>query len=144
MHDIETDDAGEVQPENGDFKMASSRRTAVQLLDFLLKTDLGGYAPQPMAGANFGEFIGAHNIARTHNLMTQNAYEAMRFQGVFTQADVFLRIEPIGIYEAAVLAQMSLGFVLSEDEDDNEGILLAYRFQYPDGAIELVDLAESE
>lgn len=134
--DIETDDAGEIQVENGDLKLASPRRVAIQMLDFLLKSNFGEYTPEPIVCANFAEFMGDPNLPRTHNLMRQNAFEALRQQKVFQPGDVDLRIEAIDTDKAAVFARMLLQF-----SEEGDSIVLAYKFPFPDAAIEAVDLS---
>jgi len=136
LQDIETDDAGDVQVQNGDLKLATPRRTAIQMLDWLLKTDLAGYDGAPLVAANFGEFLGAPNISRTHNLMKKNAYEGLKQQGVFPPGDVVIHIEPVDVDTAAVFAQCYSQFAF-----EGEPITLAYEFPYPDGTITAVDLS---
>lgn len=130
IQDIETDDAGEIQVQNGDLKLATPRRTAIQMFNWLLLTNHAEYAPSPLICANLGEFIGAPNIRRTHNLMRQNAFEGIRLQGVFAPSDIQLMIEPIADDTAGVIAKLSMEF-----EGVGDPIVLAYQYPYPDGTI---------
>jgi hypothetical protein len=130
IQDIETDDAGEIQVANGDLKLASRRRTAIQMFNWLMLTNHAEYAPDPLVCANLGEFIGAPNIRRTHNLMRQNAMEGIRLQQVFFPHDIQLEIEPIDSDAAGVVAKLNLSF-----DEASDPIVLAYQFPYPDGEI---------
>jgi hypothetical protein len=141
--DIETDDAGEIQVENGSIAVASTKRSHIQLLDFTLKTNYSEYTPAPLVAANFEEFIGDPNVSRTHNLMLQNFYEALRLQGIFTPADVAIRIVPIDLSEVAVLVRLSGEFSEANQDDVTSGWqTLAYRYPFPDGTLEQIDLSE--
>jgi hypothetical protein len=130
LRDIETDDAGEIQVQNGDLKLAAPRRTAIQLFHFLMLTNHGEYAPDPLVCANLAEFIGAPNIRRTHTLMRLNAMEGVRLQGVFLPQDIRLEIEPIDVDAAGLVAKLALEF-----DGPGDPIVLAYQYPYPDGEI---------
>jgi hypothetical protein len=136
LRDIETDDIGELILENGDLKLASNRRTAIQLFDFIVKTNHGEYTPAPLVCGNLAEFIGSPNIRRTHNLMRLNAFEGLRLQGVFTTSDVQLEIEPIDASIAGMVARLRLQF-----DTDGATIVLAYQYPYPDGAITALEFS---
>lgn len=130
LNDLETDDAGELQIQNGDLKLASTRRTAIQMFNFLVLTNHAEYAPDPLVAGNLAEFLGAPNIRRTHNLMRQNLMEAVRRQEVFSAQDVQIEIEPIEVDAAGLVAKLTLDF-----ETPGDPIVLAYSYPYPDGAI---------
>jgi len=141
--DVKTDDAGEIQVERGDIAIATTKRTHLQVLDFLLKTNYSEYTPAPLVAANFEEFIGDPNAPRTHNLMLQNFYEALRLQGVFTPADAAIRIVPIGLNEVAILVRLVGQFSEADLDDANTGWqTLAYKYPFPDGTLEQIDLSE--
>ena len=134
IQDIETDDAGEIQVQGGDLKLATPRRTAIQMFNWLMLTNHAEYAPDPLVCANLGEFIGSPNIRRTHNLMRQNAFEGIRLQGVFFPSDIQLEIEPIAADAAGVVAKLSLEF-----DTEGDPIVLAYNYPYPDGTITVLE-----
>jgi len=134
IQDIETDDAGELQVSNGDLKLATRRRTAIQLFNWVMLTNHAEYAPDPLVCANLAEFIGAPNIRRTHQLMRQNAMEGLRLQRIFFPTDVQIEIEPIDSNAAGVVAKLHLEF-----DEVGDSIVLAYNYPYPDGEITVLE-----
>jgi hypothetical protein len=138
--DIETDDEGEVVIERGDFKLAHSERTAMQLANFILLTDYGDYTPDPTVGANLVEFMGHPNIRRTHILMLKNMREALRYQGYFDEANLMMGVEPIDINEAGIFVHIIGDFGLEDEDISTSKPILGFRFPFPSGELVKADL----
>lgn len=140
VRDIETDDEGEFVIERGDFKVAGTERTALQLVNWVVLTDFADYTPAPSFGANIVEFIGYPNTTRTHRLMRQSIRDAFRTQGNFSMADLRVAVEPSDVTEAAVIVHVLGEFALDTDEESIGPVLLAFRFPFPSGQLQQASL----
>jgi len=140
VRDIETDDEGEIVIERGDFKLATTERTALQLTNWVVLTELADYTPFPNFGANLGEYVGYPNNSRTHRLMRQSIKEGIRIQGQYGDKDVRIAVEPIAEEEAGVLVEVLGDFYLEPDEITMGKVLLAFRYPYPNGQLVKADL----
>jgi hypothetical protein len=140
VRDIETDDEGEFAIERGDFKIAGTERTAMQLVNWVLLTDFADYTPRPNLGSNLVEFIGFPNTTRTHRMMRQSIRDAFRTQGNFAVGDVRIAVEPTSITEAGVLVHILGDFFLDVDEESIAPVILAFRFPFPNGQLVKADL----
>ena len=138
--DIETDDEGEILIERGDFKLATTERSAMQLANWVSLTDFGDYTPLPGFGANLSEYMGYPNIARTHRLMRQSIREAFRIQGQYLISDVRIAVEPIHHDEAGVFLQVLGDFFLTPEETTMGNVMLAFRYPFPNGKLVKADL----
>jgi hypothetical protein len=135
FRDVETDDEGEIQIQNGDFEIATTERTAIQLANWVMLTEFADYLPLPTFGANLGEYLGYPNVARTRLLMRQSARNAFIEQQYFDPTDIRLVVEPIDVNEAGVLLQLLGEFELEPDEETLGQIILAFRYPFPEGAL---------
>jgi hypothetical protein len=139
--DVETDDEGEILVENGDFKLANTERTAIQLVNFVVLTDWGDYTPSPRTGANLAEYIGQHNINRTHLLMMENLRHAFNRQRALETYALEVQVHEIGDDEAGVMIQIKAVFDdLDEDERSYGSPILGYKFPFYSAQIERIDL----
>jgi len=140
VRDIETDDEGEVLIERGDFKIAGTERTAMQLVNWVLLTDFADYTPYPSFGANLVEYLGYPNTSRTHRLMRQSIRDGFRVQGHFGLGEFRLGVEPSDVEEAVVIVHILGDFFLEPDEESIAPVLLAFRFPFPSGQLVKADL----
>lgn len=140
VRDIETDDEGEIVIERGELKTATTERTAMQLVNWVVLTDFADYTPSPAFGANIVEFIGYPNTIRTHRLMRQSIRDAFRVQGNFTMGDLRVAVEPSDIDEAAIIVHLLGEFTLDTDEESIGPVLLAFRFPFPNGQLQQASL----
>lgn len=101
-HDIETDDAGEIQLENGDLKLASTRRSFLQALNYVIMCRHGEVWTNAEAAGNLEAFIGKMNNARTHRLMEDAVKRAGFFQKLIQPADIFVSVIPVDVNDVAL------------------------------------------
>jgi len=133
VRDIETDDAGEIQVENGDLKLASVKRSHVQALHWLILTNRGEYLWGDSV-ANLGAYIGSLNVPRTHRAMEMSVIDALTNQGAFFRGDVRIRVVPIDYYEVLVTARMFGDYELQPgEEEEDEDQILGYRYPFGTG-----------
>lgn len=127
--DLEVDDGGELQFERGDIKLATTKRSIVQALTYLILTDRGD-AMVPEAAGDLGSFFGALNLPRTHRSMEHSVSRAIAEQGLMAPGDVAIRVVPVDIEVAAITARISGTFVEEDDTVDFEDVLLGYIYPF--------------
>lgn len=138
--DIECDDAGEIQVQDGDLKLASTKRSHIQALHWLILTNRGeGFWGE--AVADLGTFNGRLNIPRTHRAMEANILRAMENQRAFHRGDVRIRVVPIDFNEVLVTARMHGTYILQDNEGpEDEDETLGYRYPFDTGLPVKMDL----
>ncbi len=129
--DIETDDAGEIQTENGDLKIASTRRSHLQALNWLVLTNKGDVVDgDPVA--DLGVLQGRLNIAPTHRLGEHQIRRAVIYQELFDPGDLEVKMVPVDSDAAAITIRVN-GFYSEKDPDDAEATthqILAFYFPF--------------
>lgn len=128
--DIETDDAGEIQIENGDLKLGRTRRSYLQALHWLVLSNTGD-VNSPETVANLGQYIGSINNALTHRSMEQSVRFAVINQQTFARDDLSIKVVPVDYNTAALTVRMGGHYLLDEDEGVDEGLqTLAYTIPF--------------
>jgi hypothetical protein len=118
-HDIETDDAGEIQLENGDLKLASSKRSFLQCLNWIVMTNRSeSYTPDAMA--NLGSYLGSLNIPTTHRGIEAHVRQAVTFQGLFDPNDLFVKVIPVTIDSVSLTVRMAGEYTEDREEDTGD------------------------
>lgn len=134
--DIETDDGGELQFENGDLKVASVKRSHLQALNWLIASNRGDTIHGDAVG-DLGAWFGRLNIPRNHRSMEEQIRRALLVQGLFSPGDVRLAVIPVSENDAAVTARLFGTFVEPSTDLVDEGYaVLGYVF--PFGTAQLV------
>lgn len=144
LQDIETYDGGELLFENGDLKVAETKRSHVQALNWLVASNRG----DTIAGdtvADLGSFFGNLNINRTHRNMEANVRRAIFFQQLFAPGDVKVKVIPIDLNEVAVTVRLFGEYVedTAAETNANYESILAYSFPFGTGKLVKVDVPES-
>jgi hypothetical protein len=119
LQDIETDDGGELQFENGDLKRASVKRSYLQALNWIIMTNRIE-APVPDAVANIGAYQGSLNIPRTHRSIEASIRRAVSFQNLFAVDDLDVRMTPISLEDAALTVRMKGLYVEEQQQYIND------------------------
>lgn len=128
--DIQTDDGGELQFENGDLKVASVKRSALQALNWVIASNRGDTLHGDAVG-DLGSWFGRLNIPRNHRAMEDQVRRALLVQGLFTPGDVRVVIVPVDINDAAVTARLFGTFVEpSADLEEDGYAVLGYVFPF--------------
>lgn len=118
-HDIETDDGGEIQLENGDLKIASTKRSFLQSLNWIVMTNRSESYSQD-AVANLGSYLGALNIPSTHRGIEAHVRQAVIFQGLFDPNDLFVKVIPVTIDSVSMTIRMAGEYIEDRDGDDED------------------------
>ena len=128
--DIETDDGGELQFQNGDLKVASVKRSALQALNWLVASNRGDTL-QGDAVADLGSWFGRLNIPRNHRAMEDQMRRAALVQGIFSPGDVQFAVVPVDLNDAAVTARLFGTFVEPDPSLQDDGYaVLGYVFPF--------------
>jgi hypothetical protein len=132
--DLLTDDAGEIQFEYGDLKVASVKRSHLQALNWLVMTNRSEMVTEPDAAANVGSFQGFLNNGRTHRSVESSIRRAIIFQGLFDPGDLDVRMTPVSLEDAALTVRMRGQYVESDPEERDDPVntyqTLAYLWPY--------------
>lgn len=138
QQDIEVDDGGELQFDNGDLKIASVKRTHLQALHWAIACNRDD-SLVPDATANLGIWFGSLNIARNHRAMEDQIKRAIAIQEVFFVSDVAIRVVPVSETEAAVTAHLLGIFDEPSAELEDVGYAnLGYVFPFSTGVLKKV------
>lgn len=138
FRDIEVDDGGELQFENGDLKVASVKRSHLQLLHWVIASNRGD-AIVSDAVADLGAWFGRLNIPRNHRAMEEQVRRALFVQGYFVPGDVRVSVVPISETDAAVTAHLFGSFQEPSTDLEDEGYAsLGYVFPFGTAQLEKV------
>ncbi|TXH13798.1 MAG: hypothetical protein E6R03_10675 [Hyphomicrobiaceae bacterium] len=124
-HDIETDDAGEVQFENGDIKLASTKRTFLQGLNWMIMSSRTE-SSVPDAMAHLVVYKGRLNIANVHRSIETSIRQAALYQNLFDPNDLDVRVVPIAT-DAASLTVKLKGVFLEDRLEDQDDPIVSYQ-----------------
>jgi len=128
--DVETDDGGEIQFQNGDLKIASVKRSHLQVLHWLIASNRGDTIHGDAVG-DIGAWFGRLNIARNHRAIEEQIRRALLVQGAFSPGDVRVLVVPVSENDAAVTARLFGTFVEAEAGLEDEGYaVLGYVFPF--------------
>lgn len=130
--DVETDDGGEIQLENGDLKVATATRSHLQALNWLVMTD-AGEGPGDGPAGNLGSFFGSMNVPRTHRAMEASLRQAVIDQRLFLPNDVSFRLTKVEPSVAFLRVTFLGEFFINEDEGetwDGNYQVLSYTFPF--------------
>ena len=128
--DIATTSSGELILDRiGDLKIADSSESHVSAANFILRTDNGGYAPDPSVGANLGFYIGLPMTESNLELAEAIATQALT-ENVFEPEDVTVAIIPLDINDAVTVVEMGGSFFISGDLQEVEPVVQSYDFPY--------------
>jgi hypothetical protein len=132
--DLLTDDAGEIQFENGDLTLASVKRSYLQALNWLIMTNRRETITDPDAVANIGSFQGFLNNTRTHRNIEASIRRAVIFQGLFDPSDLDVRMTPVSLEDAALTVRMRGQYIENEESERDDPVntyqTLAYLWEY--------------
>lgn len=138
QRDIEVDDGGEIQFENGDLKVASVKRSHIQALHWLVASNRGDVFDGDTV-ADIGAWFGRLNIERNHRAMEEGCRRAVFEQKLFGPGDVLFAVVPVGPTAAAVTARMFGTFIEPTGlEDDALPTFLGYVFTFGTGQLQPV------
>lgn len=102
MADWKTDDEGDLVIEGGDIAIADETQALSQKVDWLLKTELFGYAPNPDEGAGLDQFRGQPNSRETAGAIERAAIRALLSDGTIPPDAITLRVVPTDIHELSM------------------------------------------
>lgn len=144
LRDVEVDDGGELQVENGDLKLASTKRSHAQAIHWVILTNRGEYMWGDSV-ANLGAFIGNLNLPRTHRAMEGSTLRALANQSLFFKGDVRIKVVPIDFNEVLITARMFGDYELEDGEgSEDEDQLLGYRYPFGTGLPVKVDASTAD
>ena len=100
---------------NGDIRLGTSLESVSGSVNFILRTDRGGYRPDKRIGANFGSFIGER---MTRDVITdmENSAISNITDWTLDRSDLQLRIFPLSNEEAGVVTIIAGTYI---DSDGN-------------------------
>jgi hypothetical protein len=132
LQDILTDDAGELQFDNGDLLIASVKRSHLQALNWLVMSNRPE-STVPDAMANILAYQGSLNIPRTHRAIEASIRRAVIFQGLFDSGDLDVRMTPVSLEDAALTVRMRGQYVEEQEEfrQDQTSTFQTLAYLYP-------------
>ena len=114
--DIYSTMSGDIALEsNGDIKLANSHESISGAINFLLRTDKGGYVPDRRIGADLGTFIG-ESLTSSLIYDMQGSAIANLTEYVIDRRDIEVRAFPLSNDEAGIVVVFAGTYV---DEDGN-------------------------
>jgi len=139
--DIEGTDDGDLVLDQGDLKIATSSRSIMQAVMFLVLTDYGEYTPDPLAAGNLGSFIGSVNRSSIHAKMRGSIRYGLDQQGLIKTSNIGISVTPVSIDQALLTLRMPLVFIEKQQSDIlTEPLVLGFVFPYESGKVELLSL----
>lgn len=121
-----------VLDQKGDLSLANPLDTYKSVANFILRTDFGEYAPNPVIGSNLGSYIGASNTRETHEHM-ENSITRSLVDNVFGNTDVSVDVVPIDINDAVCFVHLAGSFLISGAIVTVNQDTMSYMFPYIDG-----------
>lgn len=100
---------------NGDLKIATSVESISGAINFVLRTDKGGYVPDNRIGADLGTFVG-QTMSSSLVYDMQNSALANLTEFVIDLTDIELRVFPLSNDEAGVVVAYAGTYI---DQDGN-------------------------
>ena len=100
---------------NGDLKIATSVESISGAINFVLRTDKGGYVPDNRIGADLGTFVG-QTMSSSLVYDMQNSALANLTEFVIDLTDIELRVFPLSNDEAGVVVVYAGTYI---DQDGN-------------------------
>lgn len=117
---------------NGDLELANPVDTRSAIANFLLRTDNGDYAPDPLLGCNLGSFVGRLSNSENMQEMESNILRSLT-EKVFSLIDVDAVVVPFDVNEVLCVVTTAGTYELSGTPQTVNGKRLAYTFPYIDG-----------
>jgi hypothetical protein len=134
--DIEVDDDGDlVVSEQGDLKIADSRRTAAQDIIFRVRTIIGDYVPDRLLGSSIATMYGAQNTRHNGELIRTMVQRSLMFDSRFSTHEVTVDVTPISQDTIIIVIIVS---ALFPDVEDDEPLLIEFLLNYETGTIDII------
>lgn len=131
--DIASNFSGDIRlDQKGDLALATSLETYKSVANFILRTDLGDYAPDAYVGSNLGIYIGARNNRDTHRSMELSIKQSLE-KNVFNTVDVNADVLPLDTDEAVAFVSLAGSFLISGRLVTVEQDIMSYSFPFIDG-----------
>ena len=132
--DIYSNISGDIEVgANGDLKIASSLESVNSAINFILRTDKGGYTPDNRIGADLGTFVG-DQLTSSMIYDMQNSAIANLTEFVIDRPDIEIRAVPLSNEEAGIIVVFAGTYI---DQDGNvldvSPQTINYLYPYIDG-----------
>lgn len=132
-NDISCNFSGDLKlDQKGDIALATSLDTYRGVANFILRTDLGDYVPNPLVGSNLGAYMGIQNNRDTHEHMEVDILRALT-ANVFSPAEVSADVLPLSLEAAACFVGIAGSYLISGQLVDVHQSIMAYAFPYMEG-----------
>lgn len=132
--DIGTNFSGDLKiDQKGDLDLANALDTYKAVANFILRTDIGDYAPDYRVGSNLGSFIGENNTEQVHNRMASSITRSIAGP-VFVTTDVNVKVVPLDINEAACFVYLAGQFLIDNKLTWVQQDIMTYSFPYMEGS----------
>lgn len=130
--DIEVDDDGDlVLDSNGDLKLASAQRTALQDIIMRVRTGLNDLSIHPLFGADIVNLVGEPNTPETAEKIKARVYKSLVRDGRFGSSTVRVDVVPVGRSEVVVLIGVTDS--ISDVDADTTAVTLSFLLNYDAG-----------
>lgn len=134
VRDIETTTNGDIViAPGGDVSLANSFETVKATVNFIARTDKGGYQPDRRIGGDLGVNIGS-SMSKESTSSMENGLRANLSKFILNPSDFQVHAIPIEINTVGVFVAIGGQYL---DEDGNilnvESTVLSYTFPYFDG-----------
>lgn len=131
--DISTNFQGDLNlTANGDLKLANPVETRSAVANFLLRTDNGDYAPDPLLGCNLGSFVGRLSNAESLEEMESSILRSLT-EKVYSLHDIDAVVVPFDINEVLCIVTVAGTYELSGEPQTINAKPMTYTFPYIDG-----------
>lgn len=138
--DMEVDDDGDlVVSEQGDIKIADSRRTTLQDIMFRVRTIIGDYVPDRLLGSNIATMYGAQNTRHNGELIRTMVRRSLLFDARFSSHEIMVDVTPISQESVLVIIMVNGMF---PDVEDTEPLLVKFELNYETGTIDVIGMQE--
>jgi hypothetical protein len=128
--DIYSNMSGDIEiGTNGDLKIGSSIESVTSAINFILRTDKGGYTPDNRIGADLGTFIG-DELTSTMIYDMQNSAIANLTEFVIDRPDIEVRVLPLSNEEAGIIVAFA-GMYIDQDGNVLEVSPQTINYLYP-------------
>lgn len=133
--DIATTFDGDLElSDNGDVRVGTSLDTYKAIVNFMLRTDFGDYAPDTSIGCNLGSFVGELNNSDTHQDMEYNINRVLQDQ-IFSKSDVSTDVVAMDVNDAVCIVNIAGHYIVDNQTQYFDAIRLMYSYPYIDGEV---------
>lgn len=120
-----------VLSDRGDLSLSNSVDSYSSVLNFLIRTDPGQYAPNPRIGCNLGFFVGKRNVEETFEEMKETIDQSI--SNVFDENDYKIYVTYFSQYESLCTIFLKGTYLIDNELREIERKTFSYAYPYIEG-----------